>query len=245
MNYIKDFLRTRPRLFDAARRFDLRRPPGRAFFSDFSRSRGGKVAFLQIGANDGMRNDPIREFVVRHRWSGILVEPLPNVFELLKRNYRHVRNGALVFVNAAVSSADDQVLSFWTFRDDFLRTLALEERLDCLRKSSFKKEMLLEFLGPRPDPDALLKEIKVPCLTVNRLIEKYWNGGEIDLLVVDAEGHEPAIFSGMDFRRWRPRAIFFESHHLGGAKQEVFRRLAGAGYRLTELGGDTVAVRDA
>jgi FkbM family methyltransferase len=245
LRFVKEYLRARPRLYDTVRRFDLRWPPSRTFFSDFSRSRGGNVTFLQIGANDGLRNDPIREFVVRQRWSGIFVEPLPNVFQLLQENYRHVLGSKLVFVNAAISSTDGDHLSFWTFQDDFLRNLPLEERLDCLRKSSFDRTALLEHLGQRPDREALLKEVRVPCFTVGGLLEKHWDGGPIDLLVIDAEGHEPAIFAGMDFQRWSPKAIFFESHHLGPARAGVFELLAGAGYRLEELGGDTVAVRDA
>src|SRR5262245_11123069 len=163
IRFVKEYLRARPRLYDTVRRFDLRWHPSRTFFHDFSRSLGGKVTFLQVGANDGLRNDPIREFVVRDRWSGLLVEPLPDVFEMLQRNYRHVQGGRLVFVNAAVSDADGDALSFWTFRDDFLRTLPLEARLEHLRQSSFDREVPLELVGDRPDRDALLREVRVPC----------------------------------------------------------------------------------
>src|SRR5262249_30277387 len=126
----------------------------------------------------------------------------------------------------------------------YLRSLPLEARLEHLRQSSFDREVPLELVGHRPDRDALLKEVRVPCLTVGGLIERHWDGSPIDLLVIDAEGHEPAICEGMDFAKWSPKAIFVESHHLGPAKEGVFGRLAGAGYRLTELGGDTAAVRD-
>src|SRR5262245_60660582 len=170
----KTFLRARPNLYDVMRRFDPRWPADRTFFNNFSRSRQGQVTFVQIGANDGLRNDPIREFVIGHEWSGIFVEPLPNVFELLKHNYRRVRDRKLVFVNAAISSADGSSLSFWTFQESFLRTLALENRLDYLQKSSFDKEKLLRFLGPRPDAEAILQEIEVPCLSMNRLIQDQW-----------------------------------------------------------------------
>ena len=239
---VKAFLRARPRLYDAARRFDPRRPPGRAFLRAFSRSRNGNVTFLQIGAGDGLCNDPVREFVVGDHWTGVFVEPLPDVFELLRRNYGHLRRPDLVFVNAAVSSSDGGSLSFWTFRDDFLQTLSRAERLNCLQKSSLHKEVVLEFVQERSLREDVLLEIRVPCLSVHAVIERYWDRGAPDVLVIDAEGHEPAIFSGIDFKKWSPRAIFFESHHLGPAKPAVFQLLTNAGYHITEMGGDTGAV---
>jgi hypothetical protein len=34
--------------------------------------------FLQIGANDGVLGDPLHDLVLRHKLTGLLVEPLPN-----------------------------------------------------------------------------------------------------------------------------------------------------------------------
>src|SRR5262245_48292496 len=106
---LKDWVRTRPALFDFCRaqsRLWLRRPdPAYEFFDAFSKGRRGQVTFIQIGANDGLRNDPIREFIVRDAWTGVLVEPLPDVFDLLKKNYSGRAAARLEFVNAAISSA--------------------------------------------------------------------------------------------------------------------------------------------
>src|SRR6266481_6003650 len=54
--------------------------------------------FIQIGANDGVSNDPLYKFVIEYGWAGILVEPLPQVFEVLRRNYADKPN--LKFLNA-------------------------------------------------------------------------------------------------------------------------------------------------
>jgi hypothetical protein len=40
--------------------------------------------FVQIGANDGMGDDPVRRHVFEDGWVGVLVEPLPDVFERLQ-----------------------------------------------------------------------------------------------------------------------------------------------------------------
>jgi hypothetical protein len=41
--------------------------------------------FVQIGANNGQRFDPIYELVTRHKLAGLAIEPLPDLFEELKK----------------------------------------------------------------------------------------------------------------------------------------------------------------
>src|SRR5687767_667926 len=43
--------------------------------------------FVQIGANDGRRGDPVFQFIRQYRWRGLLLEPQPDVFRVLVRNY--------------------------------------------------------------------------------------------------------------------------------------------------------------
>lgn len=43
------------------------------------------VKFIQIGANDGITDDPIRKYILNHNWKGVLVEPNASVFESLKK----------------------------------------------------------------------------------------------------------------------------------------------------------------
>ena len=41
------------------------------------------LSFIQVGANDGVYGDPLRSYVRRFGWKGILVEPQQDVFERL------------------------------------------------------------------------------------------------------------------------------------------------------------------
>lgn len=237
-------LRERPRLYDLARRLRATpRYPAARFLDGFSRAHGRRVRFVQIGANDGMRSDPIRGFVVRDRWSGVLVEPLPTVFELLKANYRHLRGRGLTFVNAAISDADAPSLPFWSYDERFLAGLALEERLEFLRKASFDRRHALGFARMKGLGESILSEIRVPCLALPSLLARHAVGDPVDLLVIDAEGHEPAILSGLKRDTPRIEAIFFESHNLGDGRGPLFRHLEDLGYRLFELEGDAVALQ--
>ena len=61
-----------------------------------------EVVFMQIGANEGiMSNDFLHPLILAKRWKGILIEPVPWIFEKLKKNYAHVPG--LYFENVAIS----------------------------------------------------------------------------------------------------------------------------------------------
>jgi Methyltransferase FkbM domain len=57
--------------------------------------------FLQVGAYDGVIDDPLHERVREGNWHGILVEPQPSHFRRLLENYAGIEG--LTFVNAAIS----------------------------------------------------------------------------------------------------------------------------------------------
>ena len=237
---VKDFIRTRPALYDVLkslkRRFGNQPDPTYDWFDQFSRSQPS-VRFVQIGAADGLRNDPIREFVLRDGWQGVLIEPLPDVFELLKRNYGPRRG--LTFLNAAISDTDGS-LSFWTFQEAFLKALPTEQRLNYLQKASFDKNHVRKFLAGASED--VLKELHVPCRTLTSILQEHMPQG-FDLLVIDAEGHEPRIIHSVTTFTLKPKAIFFESHNIPrGEMTALTGILESAGYRVEQIEGDSVAV---
>jgi FkbM family methyltransferase len=245
MQSLRHLVKAHPRAYDAVRRcrraFSMK-DEAYVYLDAFSRQYGRDVTFVQIGANDGLRNDPVREFVVRDRWRGILVEPLPNAFRLLKKNYAYLSDRRLTFVNAAISAKDGQLI-FYTLSDEYLQSLNSEVALDCMRKSSFDRRHVERFIAGK-HPDAAIVGLPVPCLTFSNLLDTYGRYlGVIDLVVIDAEGHEPEIFAAMDFTIYRPSVIFFESSNLGERSDQILNRLAANRYEVHELGGDAIAVQ--
>lgn len=240
------FLRRSPLLYDAAkaakRALGVRTPVSR-FLRRFSLAHDRRVNFVQIGASDGLRRDPIREFVVGHRWSGLLVEPLPGVFELLKRNYRRVPEGRLTFVNAAVVSGPGGPLTFWTIAPAALDRLGLEERLGYLRKSSLDREQVLQWVNGATVTEADVVDVTVPSLSFSSLLERHWDERELHLVVIDAEGYDLAVLQSIDFTRHPPEAVLYESKHLGEGEAVARDLLESHGYDVTGLGEDTAAVR--
>jgi FkbM family methyltransferase len=241
----KVFIKSRPRLFDVVihrvkRGLLGRRGPVFDVLDAFSRARHGHISFVQIGANDGLRNDPLREFIVRDDWNGVFVEPLPPVFSLLRRNYAYLAGQRkLAFENAAISNTDS-TLAFYTIADSVLQTLPLEAQLDLLRKSSFSREHVAQFVS-RPED---VVRVEVPCTTVNALIQKHFPDNAVDLLAIDAEGHESVILHSIDFAQSRIGAILFEAHHLEAERQRIDDLLTRNGYRVHQAGGDAFAVKE-
>lgn len=248
MSMVKDFVRNHPALYDRARRLKRvlahRADPSYEALARFSRARDGRVNFVQIGANDGLRNDPLRPFIVGEDWRGVLVEPLPTVFPLLKRNYAYLEPRPLVFLNAAVAIGQGGELPVWTVKEEFLAALPGEERLDYLRKASFDRDHVLGFLPREWDPDEVLEAIPVPCLEVEEIVRRHLPRQPLHLLAIDVEGYESTLIPGIDFTRLAPEAVFFEVEHLDTERDKVFGHLRGHGYRVEVVGLDAMAIRD-
>jgi FkbM family methyltransferase len=242
---IKASVRSSPRIFDSLKRLKraVSGEPDAAyeFFHRYSRMRGNRINFLQIGAADGMRNDPFREFIVGG-WRGILVEPIPQAFKLLQSNYAYIAD-RLVFLNAAVTGVDGS-MALYSFDEKFLAGLPLEKRLDYLRKVSFDRSHVEHYIPA--DERWAIAETTVPCLSIGTILARHWDGSPIHLLAIDAEGHEPDIIAGIDFGSFAPETIFYESHTLEvAAAARLTQLLAAQGYACFPVLGDTVAMRAA
>ncbi len=243
---ILELVKSRPILFDSIKKIKNRisptKRPSQILLDQFSRTQNGKINFIQIGANDGLRNDPIRFFVVRDKWNGLFVEPLPNVFPLLKKNYAYLKNPNLFFLNAAISDSESEILPFYSFNTQFLDRFSEGEKLDFLRKSSFEKEHLLKFIDPKENFDDILTSIDVKCMTLKKIVDDFFKQDNLDLLVIDVEGYEQKVISQINSLDSLPKAVFFEIRHMGPSKEDIFLFLENLKYKIHDLKDDAFAV---
>ena len=49
------------------------------------------TGLVQIGANDGLRFDNINKYIKKYKPKSILVEPIKEYFNELKKNYKNLR----------------------------------------------------------------------------------------------------------------------------------------------------------
>lgn len=189
----------------------------------------GDFQFVQVGANDGLTSDPIRRFVVKYGFRGLLVEPQPDVFERLRMNYAGM--SGLLFENAAIA-ASDGITSLYRFR----RGGAQPDWADGL--ASFSRETLV---NNNHNVKGDVEEIRVATVTFSTLLARH-SLGHVDLLQIDAEGFDYELIKTINLRSFRPTIIHFEHSLLPFAvKHECFAYLSRNGYKITGNGPDTVA----
>jgi FkbM family methyltransferase len=202
----------------------------RAFFA-----RDEEIAFIQIGAYDGIAGDPIRAIVIeRDCWHGLLIEPQRNVFERLRSNYSALAM-RVQFLNAAISDRSGE-RSFFSIPDAELQRLGLPNWAGEI--ASFEVNHIENHF-----PSAQIETIKIKTLTFAEAAG-YLPDSRADLVVMDVEGHERVIIENIDMDRHRVRFIIFEHKHMARAdKVHVVRILRKQGFSLKEFGRDTIAYR--
>jgi FkbM family methyltransferase len=162
--------------------------------------------FVEVGANDP-KKDSQSWHLEEAGWTGILVEPLPDLAAELRRARK-----AQVF-EVACSSPD---------RSGEVMRLHVAGPF-----SSFDPHLAVT--GMRAD--------KVIDVTVRTLDDVLAEGGvtkPIDLMSVDVEGHEIDVLRGFSFDRWRPRLILLEDHV---SSLDKHRFMTNAGYALMRRTG--------
>jgi FkbM family methyltransferase len=195
-----------------------------------------QAAFVQVGAHDGTQLDPLREAVLGTRWHGIMVEPVPYVFERLAARYRS--NPRVILENVAVADEDG------TRELHFLAQAGAGDDVwkwyDAL--GSFKREVVLSHGGLVGDIESRLVSVEVPCVTFETLCDR--NGlDRVDLVQIDTEGYDREILGLIDFGRLGVDVVIFEHLHLDAAARASCRELlAPFSFEQVSDGMDTIAV---
>jgi FkbM family methyltransferase len=178
------------------------------------------VVFVQIGSGNGETGDPLFHWINRYpSWRGTMVEPAPRGFARLVE--RRGGDPRFRLVRAAITDHDGSV--------------ELHIPANKPLRSSLDVGELVDVEGP-------IESTTVPAMTFATLTD----GMErIDLLHIDAEGHDAVILDQVDLETVRPAVIMYESERLSTADQErTTSRLRAAGYRVTSDDFDTIGVRD-
>lgn len=195
--------------------------------------------FVEIGANDGVQHDHLRPFVLHGNWRGIMVEPVPYVFERLRRNYEGIDRVALE--NAAITADGDDDLPFFHLCDappDERATLP--DWYDGV--GSFSRAAILSHADAIPDVADRVVESRVAALTFDTLLERH-GAPPVDLIVIDAEGYDAEIIRSIDFERHNPKLVLYEHYHLDAETRAGTRAaMERAGYATFEEGLDTVCL---
>jgi len=197
------------------------------------------AVFVEIGANDGQQEDHLRQIIFSHRWKGVMVEPVPYVFERLRANYKGVPEVRLE--NSAVADRDGWLPFYHLAASPDYQREGLPQWYDGI--GSFSRDFVLAHERLIPDIATRLIETRVPCLTFNSLCTKY-ELDHVDLLLLDTEGYDYELLRHIDLRLHSPALVVYEHYHLSRSDRVHSRALMrGLGYDTLVEGFDTWCLR--
>jgi FkbM family methyltransferase len=143
----------------------------------------------------------------------ILIEPVPYLFKKLKTNYASkTLDNNIQFLNIAVSNKNDSLTLYVPSpENDFSKFPYWASQLASTNKDHIVKHNIFS----SNIVNLKIDEIKVPCFTLNNLIE-HMNILSIDKLLIDTEGHDYEILMDFDLSVLKPKVIRFENRHMDG-----------------------------
>ena len=141
----------------------------------------GVNTFIDIGANDGVLFSNTYKFA-KNGARGLCVEPSKNSYKKLRLNHLFHRN--MFCIHAAISNFNGKI---------YLNEHGYESTLSSV---SVKKTN---------------NSYSVDCLTFDNILENYPKFIEVDLLTIDAEGHEKEILQGLTKSNFKAKVIIIES----------------------------------
>ena len=193
---------------------------------------------LQIGAMDGVSFDEIRGYTDLFKWSGLYVEPNPEMYQRMVESYRNHDN--VKFEMSAISDYNGEI-TMLRIPPEVVDSGKVHPCFNGMT-SVWPPRNGLGSEGDKPTVDKYGEKISVPCITLKNLLEKH-NVNQIDILAIDAEGHDWTIFSQFDFNLYRPSYIKIEYINLSKNEQEELKKkLIDADYVYHIHGQDINAV---
>jgi FkbM family methyltransferase len=233
-NRLAEFLGRRGYIITRAR-FDEESPIDlRGLLASSIERRKGRFEVLQIGANDGVENDPIHQNVLRRGWYLCAVEPMPGPFMRLQANYRNMRT--VTCLQCAVGHADGET-TLYTLASP--RAASVDDHL-----SSFSIDVLRKHWRSIPDLEQRITTRTVKCLTFHSVVRQS-SLQKIDMLQIDTEGYDYEIIKMAFSSGIFPPILAFEWQHLDRQAMWACRcDLIKHGYCWLLSKGDVIAMRD-
>lgn len=191
---------------------------------------GEPFFFVQVGANDGVLDDPLHDLISQYRLPGLLIEPLPDIFDKLKHNYRD--QPQLLFENVAILSRDGTV-PIHRVRND----ATVPHHWHGI--ASFTRESLLT----QGVPPELIETVPVYGVSLQSLLAKH-GINRVSLLQIDTEGYDSEVIRSAFDTGIFPDIINYEHCWLvPNTRFKCKQMLDRQGYQFVEIGKDTLAIR--
>lgn len=142
--------------------------------------------YVDCGANDGVNQSTTWYYENQLNWRGLLIEPIPSVFNELKKN-RHKDN---YFKNCALINQNynkDEIEFYYNKNDTLTGSLSSNENSTM---------------------------IKIKANTFDKVIEEINYKKKIDFFSLDVEGNELDVLSGINFNKHNIEYFLIETNNF-------------------------------
>jgi FkbM family methyltransferase len=174
--------------------------------------------FIEAGAYEGEALSNTLYFEMKRNWSGLLIEPLPDLFRSVVS-----KNRKAYAINACISSGKPYVANFKVCD-------ALSGKVDTMTDEHKKRiEKSGEFCKSNYD-------IQVPCFSLKTILMAL-NVKKIDYFSLDVEGGEYDILKDLKLNEYPVVSFTVEYNGFKEIGDKITNYLTGNNYKLTKKDG--------
>lgn len=182
--------------------------------------------FVDIGAHDGIRYNNTYFFERKLKWTGLCIEPMPEVFEQLKANR------SAVCIQGCINDKPGKA-QFLRITNNATKNDGPEMLSGLVSK--YNPKHLERITSEVAENGANTEVIEVDCYRLNDLLEQY-GLYHIDYLSLDIEGGELDVLKSIDYDRFKIYIIDVENNYNN---PEFKKFLATKGFTfIKEIAGD-------
>jgi FkbM family methyltransferase len=190
--------------------------------------------FVQIGSNDGTKNDLLHRYILKNEWKGILVEPEKKNFKNLMNTYSLTEG--LIFENVGIGTEKSEML-FYKVKDVTEQEPGWYDQI-----GSFNKKVFLMNIEFGKNLSSRISIERLPVISFDDLLQKN-SFRKVDLLHTDTEGFDYKILRSIDFGKYEIRMLIFEMKWMTRRElKDIVRYLRGYGYHVFRCGIDYACV---
>lgn len=160
-----------------------------AFFPDLE-----KGFYVDIGAADP-NHDSVTKLFYEKGWSGVNVEPNPQLFKLLELERKRDVN-----LNIGVSANSHAKVNLRIYDNG----MGLSTYSDKLKKQYGRKKQTVT---------KKYHDVTTDVLSLSDLADKYWPK-EVHFMKIDVEGLEYEVLHGNNWEKYRPQLLCIEANHI-------------------------------